>query len=53
VVLNKYEVTTETEEKISDKTETEEKSVSEPFYTGETKKIIVKKPKIVIMDDKK
>ena len=50
VVLNKYEVAPEAE---ADKKTDEEKLKSEPLITGEKKKIVVKKPKIVITDDKK
>jgi hypothetical protein len=53
IVLKKYEVAPEAEVNVTDKKETEEKPKSEPILTGEKKKIIVKKPKIVIMDDKK
>ena len=60
IVLNKYEVTTETEEKADKqdakqdaKKEPEEKPKIEPLHTGEKKKIVIKNPKIIIADDKK
>jgi hypothetical protein len=51
VVLNKYEVASEAEVPVN-KTETDEKPKIEPVLTGEKKKIVVKKPKIVITDEK-
>jgi hypothetical protein len=61
IVLNKYEVAAEEEKKITDKEsderdskkESEEKPKIEPLHTGEKKKIVMKKPKIVISDDNK
>ena len=58
VVLNKYEVASEIEENVAaDKkdvtTASEEKPNIGVLHTGEKKKIVVKKPKIVIVDDKK
>ena len=58
--MNKYEVTRETEEKVDKKDTTpdakqdpEDKPRIEPLHRGEKKKIVIKKPKIVIADDKK
>jgi hypothetical protein len=62
VVLKKYEVIPEADDKKitykesderDSKKESEEKPKIEPLHTGEKKKIVIKKPKIVISDDKK